>query len=139
MPYRLKRKCNQFGCKTLTTQSYCSKHEKPRRSWTQPNKRRDRTPEGKKIYDEQWRKLRNAFLAEPDNALCKECYIRGVITEATDVDHVIPIVERPDLKYDADNLQPLCKSCHSRKTCYEFNTKKKESKRKPLVVIDPDD
>ena len=35
---------------------------------------------------------------------------------ASDVDHMIPRDVRPDLALDHGNLQPLCKSCHSKKT-----------------------
>jgi 5-methylcytosine-specific restriction endonuclease McrA len=40
----------------------------------------------------------------------------GTRTLATDVDHVTPIREAPGRRLDPENLQPLCKSCHSVKT-----------------------
>ncbi|MCB0080444.1 MAG: HNH endonuclease [Caldilineaceae bacterium] len=46
--------------------------------------------------------------------LCRHCRERGQTTAATEVDH---IKARRDGGSDAfDNLQSLCKSCHSRKT-----------------------
>lgn len=56
-----------------------------------------------------WRKLRASVLAgEP---LCRDCNARGLLVEATDVDHISgPSDNSPE------NLQPLCHSCHSRKT-----------------------
>jgi 5-methylcytosine-specific restriction protein A len=62
-----------------------------------------------------WRKLRAAQLArEP---LCRTCANRGRLTAATEVDHI-----NGDTANNAgDNLQSLCKPCHSRKTARESN------------------
>ena len=68
-------------------------------------------------YDYRWRKLRNRFIAQHPH--CAECLKRGVITMATDVDHIIPHRGDARLLYDENNLQSLCKSCHSRKTATE--------------------
>ena len=38
---------------------------------------------------------------------------------ATDVDHIVPHRGDARLLYDENNLQSLCKSCHSRKTATE--------------------
>lgn len=67
-----------------------------------------------RIYDRlAWRQLRDAHLAtEP---LCRHCKERGVITAAREVDHIEAISAGGD-PWDADNLQSLCKSCHSKKT-----------------------
>ena len=67
-----------------------------------------------RIYDlKAWRTLRDAHLAiEP---LCRHCNERGIITAAREVDHIQAIREGGD-PWDGDNLQSLCKPCHSRKT-----------------------
>lgn len=39
---------------------------------------------------------------------------------ANEVDHIISRRKRPDLVFDLDNLQPLCKACHSTKTRKEI-------------------
>lgn len=63
-----------------------------------------------------WRKLRQRILdSEP---LCRSCKAKGIITEATEIDHIKPINESGN-KWDINNLQPLCKSCHSSKTAKE--------------------
>lgn len=62
----------------------------------------------------RWLRLRKMILSQ--GPLCVECAKRGRITPATDVDHVLARRDRPDLSFDADNLQTLCKACHSRKT-----------------------
>jgi 5-methylcytosine-specific restriction protein A len=67
-------------------------------------------------YGRQWRRLRAEVLAgEP---LCRLCRKEGAPpTLATEVDHIIPTRGESDPKhYDRDNLQPLCKTHHSRKT-----------------------
>lgn len=68
-------------------------------------------------YDATWRRFRLVFLkGEP---LCRHCKQRGEIRSATEVDHIVPLSVAPHRKYDLDNLQPLCKSCHSVKTSAE--------------------
>lgn len=57
-----------------------------------------------------WQRLRASVLhSEP---LCRICKARGILTQATDVDHVSgdPSDNTPE------NLQPLCHECHSLKT-----------------------
>jgi 5-methylcytosine-specific restriction protein A len=49
------------------------------------------------------------------------CQIRTHCNGAwtNEVDHIIPIEERPDLRLDLSNLQSACKPCHSAKTMRE--------------------
>lgn len=59
-----------------------------------------------------WRKA----VLERDGYTCRECgRVCGSSGEAH-ADHVIPIAERPDLRYEVANGQCLCHPCHSRKT-----------------------
>jgi len=48
--------------------------------------------------------------------LCKMCEDRGITKIGIEVDHIIPISIDYDLRLDVENLQTLCKSCHSHKT-----------------------
>ncbi|WP_193483941.1 HNH endonuclease signature motif containing protein [Pulveribacter suum] len=57
-----------------------------------------------------WQRLRASVLAE--EPLCRHCHARGLLTEATDVDHR----DGNPGNNEQDNLQPLCHSCHSIKT-----------------------
>ncbi|GIU78816.1 MAG: hypothetical protein KatS3mg005_2054 [Bryobacteraceae bacterium] len=65
-----------------------------------------------------WRALRAQVLAA--QPWCVGCMAEGRHTPATEVDHIVP--HRGDwfTFTDIDNLQPLCKSCHSRKTMAEM-------------------
>ena len=57
-----------------------------------------------------WRRLRAAVLA--NEPLCRACQAMGRTTPATDVDHI----NNESTDNRRENLQPLCASCHSRKT-----------------------
>ena len=81
-----------------------------------PGRRPEKDLPGQRLYDHQWRATRARFLAE--NPFCVERTEDGGTcgAVATDVDHKIP--HRGDLALfrDWNNLQSLCKACHSRKT-----------------------
>lgn len=72
---------------------------------------------------DQWRKLRAVKLS--NDPLCQHCEKRGYFVEANEVDHITPIADDKTLILDYDNLQSLCKSCHSRKTIQENKDKLK--------------
>lgn len=71
-----------------------------------------------KIYNsKQWKQLRNSYFA--DHPLCQRCLEKGIIKPSDDVHHTIPFLtgktsdEIYELAYDYQNLQALCKQCHS--------------------------
>ena len=49
------------------------------------------------------------------NPVCEECLRRGLVTEATVVDHIVPINEG-GAPLDMSNLQSLCAKCHNIKS-----------------------
>ena len=61
-----------------------------------------------------WEKLSKDFLAT--HPFCVACYKKGILTKASETDHIIPHKGNIELFYDIKNLQALCKSCHSKKT-----------------------
>ena len=62
-------------------------------------------------YDAAWRKLRAVFLRQHPDCATPRC---GAM--ATDVDHIVSIRDRPDLRLDWGNLRSLCAPCHARRT-----------------------
>ena len=58
-----------------------------------------------------WRKLRSQVL-ERDHYLCQECLRRKRFTKATEVHHLKPLEEFPELGLTPSNLESLCWFCH---------------------------
>jgi 5-methylcytosine-specific restriction protein A len=69
-------------------------------------------------YDGTWDRLRRIVLAE--EPICGECQAEGFIVPSTEVDHIIPIAQLPELRLVRSNLQGLCKAHHSAKTIAEL-------------------
>ena len=116
MPQAAKKPCKQPGCAAVVDNGYCPAH-----AHVQAQRRRqydrDRGNSCERGYDAQWRKLRTLHLnAHP---LCVHCRAKGIITAATEVDHITPHRGDFALRIDPANLQSLCKPCHSRKTATE--------------------
>lgn len=84
-----------------------------------PRPARDARPNShRRGYDRRWQAYRAAYLAA--NPWCLHCLLAGDSTPATDVDHVRPVAGQGDPGFwDRGNHQPLCHSCHSRKTARE--------------------
>jgi 5-methylcytosine-specific restriction protein A len=84
----------------------------------------------RKVYNTKAWKLTRAYVLS-NNPFCVHCERdRGILTKAVDVDHILPLNEilisgNHDLAYDVENLQPLCKSCHSKKSYTESLNKNK--------------
>ena len=74
-------------------------------------------PEQSKLYNTaRWRRTSHAqLMKEP---LCCDCLERGVITPATQCDHVIPHQNDPD-KFWSTPFASRCRECHARKTAAE--------------------
>lgn len=73
-------------------------------------------------YDYRWQQERKQFLAK--NPLCATCRdVHGRITEATEVDHVIPHNGDKVLFWDRSNWASICRDCHQAKTAMENATR----------------
>jgi len=113
------RVCAKPGCgrTALNGMKYCEKHKnlqnsaENRKIFTQ----RGKSAQWHSLYESQeWRKRRAMFLKK-----YPVCFICG--KPATIADHIIPHRGDLTLFYDESNLQPMCQSCHSRKTMKENN------------------
>lgn len=61
-------------------------------------------------YGGAWQKARAGFLRS--HPLCKDHHARGMVVEATVVDHVVPHRGDNKLFWAKSNWQSLCKQCH---------------------------
>lgn len=113
MPSRPKVPCQHPGCPELVEPGarYCAKHKALH---PDPMARPSAASRG---YGERWRKASRQYLqAHP---FCVRCLEKGRYTKATVVDHITPHRGNPILFWDRSNWQPLCKTCHDRKTWTE--------------------
>lgn len=110
MPARPLRPCSYPGCNQLVTSGRCEKHMRQDRQRID----KQRGTAAQRGYNSRWRRYREQYLRE--YPLCAEC---EKPTPATVVDHIIPHKGNKQLFWDPDNHQPLCKSCHDRKTALE--------------------
>jgi len=115
MPIKPPWPCKKQGCPALTNDAsgYCLEHKRE----AQRQQDKERGSANSRGYDRRWGKARKRFLAE--HPLCVECYREGKVVAATVVDHITPHKGNQDLFWDESNWQPLCKSCHDRKTAKE--------------------
>ena len=116
MPNKPKRPCRYKDCPKLTDnpRGYCEEHAKLE---FKIYDKYIRSPEHKKRYNYQWRKLRARFLNQ--NPLCEMCKEQGRYTQATEVHHIKPLSEGGT--NEETNLMALCHSCHSRITMTAIN------------------
>jgi len=68
-------------------------------------------------YTYRWHKVSRLYLKE--HPLCVICQKEGRVTEAIIVDHITPHKGNQELFWNDSNWQPLCKSCHDKKTATE--------------------
>jgi len=109
MPWKPRSICNYPGCQTLTHDRYCEKHKK--------EMMKIQNERSSKMYTYKWRKASKEFLKK--HPLCAQCQREGRLTPATEVDHIKPHGGDRSLFWNKKNWQPLCKSCHSKKTAKE--------------------
>lgn len=77
------------------------------------------TNEIKRTRGRKWMKIRASILSA--NPLCVHCQAKGIIRQATDVDHIKALINSGTDDYD--NLQALCSDCHKAKTLLDLNIK----------------
>lgn len=125
MPNRPKKFCNKTGCRNMVISGYCEQHRpKTLRSTV--------AAVWRKLYDRKWRTYRVYFLIE--SPLCASCMKAGKVEPATVVDHKTPHRGDIGLFWDPLNHQPLCETCHNRKTATEDGGFQRADERKGLNV-----
>ena len=79
----------------------------------------------------KWRRLRAQVLTE--NPLCEHCLRRGYLVAGKEVDHI----NNDPSDNHRDNLQSLCKPCHSRKTQADMGKRSYEGCDANGLPLDP--
>jgi len=116
MPTKPQWPCRFPGCpnRAIPGRTYCDEHFK------QTERARRKRLEGDECeafyHTRTWQIIRRAVLEQ--EPLCRSCKEMGRFVPATVVDHIVPIRQGGD-KMSMDNLQPLCASCHERKSIEE--------------------
>ena len=109
MPDKPKKPCAYPGCPELIREGrYCPAHKTE--MGRQYNATRD--SDFNKRYGRQWKKNRALYISK--HPLCEACEKAGQLVPATEVHHIIPL-DKGGSNAD-ENLQALCKPCHSRHT-----------------------
>jgi len=132
MPSKAATPCKKPSCSGLVRDGKCSICGTVRKSSSWANKEYDRqrgTP-AQRGYGANWRKLRRMVLA--DSPLCVECKRNGLVVVATEVDHIVPKARGGDDSFE--NLQPMCQTCHRRKTIKDRVNKVQHS-RIPVTIV----
>lgn len=106
----LGRPCRYLRCPGIVTdrdKRYCEQHADEERQEAFERKSRERN----KLYDSKWwKRIRKSKLKR--NPVCEVCQRR----EATEVHHLKPAREFPELAFEMENLQSICRSCHARES-----------------------
>ena len=107
--------CRKIGCPELVHSrykgGYCEAHQSERTGWRRHQQKLGSNAQ--RGYGYQWQLLRKRILIR-DDYCCVVCAKKGRLTEAREVDHIIPKAQGGT---DAEsNLQSICKPCHKIKT-----------------------
>ncbi len=116
MPRSAPTPCRYPGCgAVLASPGFCPQHRaSAHRDYGRA--RRSFDAEVGFYQSKDWRALRAAVLRE--SPLCVVCKAKDRLVAAGVVDHVVPLKDG-GARFDRANLQPLCISCHNRKTARE--------------------
>jgi 5-methylcytosine-specific restriction protein A len=108
MPSKPLRPCGHPGCPALVQVGKCPEHSKDNRQY---DKRRGSSTE--RGYGARHQRIREVVRRE--EPLCRECLSNNITTASSEMDHI----DGNSMNTRRDNLQMLCKTCHSRKTIRE--------------------
>jgi 5-methylcytosine-specific restriction protein A len=110
-------KCSHLGCNTLRSRysSFCLQHGGRDTQLTYRSEERDKAHSF--YLTAQWQRHRARQLSR--QPLCEACFSRGIITGATEVDHLFPWRQIGPKAFYHNLFQSLCHDCHSHKTQQE--------------------
>jgi len=111
MPFKPKKPCAFPLCAELTHDRYCERHKRVVDKQYNSHER-DKAAASFYSKDARWLAIRKKKLQATPT--CEECKFE----KATTVDHIKPISQGGD-KYDWNNLQSMCRRCHSSKSARE--------------------
>lgn len=133
MPSAALRPCSYPGCGELVEAGRCEGH----RRQAQRQSAESRGTAHHRGYDRAWERLRAAKLAEsPYCEIQSHCLGRSPVQRlARQVDHILPIVDHPELRLCWDNLQSACLPCHQAKTTRECERRLGNSVRPTITVV----
>ena len=102
------RPCQYPRCPNLTmVGQYCDVH---RAEATRRYDKLERSPDHNRRYGHDWRQIRNRYISM--HPLCEVCLLSGKLNPADEVHHIVSLDNGGT--HDDDNLQSLCKSCHTK-------------------------
>lgn len=93
---------------------------------------------GRELYrTKRWQRLRAKVLRDVDYLCVQNGKSEGCRTVATEIDHIKPHRGDRKLFFDRSNLQPMCRSCHSRKTAREVLSDPRKGADEQGMPLDP--
>lgn len=111
-------KCATLGCKNKRSKfsSQCLDHggRDLQRAYNNTEQRKERNALYKTA---QWQTHRKVILSR--NPICAACLIEGIVTPATEIDHVFPWSQIGQEAFYINLFQSLCKPHHTYKTAQE--------------------
>lgn len=106
--YIYPRACAYQQCNKIMHSKYCDDHKHIQSDVS----RETRGTTSEQGYGTIWQKVRKIHLL--NYPLCEDCKTTGIVKPAKEVHHKIEL--RKGGTNEDDNLQSLCKSCHSKRT-----------------------
>lgn len=119
MPWSAPKPCVAPGCPRLAERGkrYCSRHA----YLENKNRGENHDPRHSKKYGKKWQQIRMLYFST--HPYCERCAKGGVMREAEEVHHIIPLNDGGT--NDFSNLQSLCRKCHA-ETHAELGTRKRK-------------
>ena len=103
--------CRRCRALTRDRSGFCEAHRHS--GWAEWQQGKTSTQRG---YGAPWRRLRIEVMNR-DRGLCQTCKRAGRITQATEVDHIIP--KHQNGTDSLTNTEAICSACHRAKTSTE--------------------